>query len=99
MTGVLAKAGTRVGAIGVGFGAAVGGFNIATGHGQLSDAVDLVVGGVATAIVIFNPAAAVAGAGLVYGGIMIFGGEDAINNLEIGGYQVGKSTEQFLDWR
>ena len=71
-------------------------YNLVTGNGEISDVADvLVMGAGALAIGAFGVVAApwVAAVGLVYGGVMLFGGEDLINNSGL-----GKTVGDFLKY-
>jgi len=88
------------GMIGFVVGAGIGTYNIANGNGQLSDALDIGVTVLGGAAIFFASAAAapavitgVAAGSLIYGGFMLFGGEDYINNSSL-----GKSTKSLLNF-
>lgn len=84
------------GIAGLTVGAGVSTFNIATGNGQLSDLTDISVmigGGIIIGIVGTSAAPVVAVGSLIYGGVMLFGGEDYINNSSF-----GKSVREYLDF-
>ena len=87
------------GMIGFVVGAGIGTYNIANRNGQLSDALDIGVTVLGGAAIFFASAAAapavitgVAAGSLIYGGFMLFGGEDYINNSSL-----GKSTKSLLN--
>ena len=85
-----------LGVAGLVVGAGISTFNLSTGNGQLSDLTDLAVLGVGAIIIGAAGTAAapfVAAGGLIYGGVMLFGGEDYINNSAF-----GQAVRGYLDF-